>query len=159
MKYFFGTAAIVCITLFTTSYVFASHFPGHPAGSSVSPTNPGGSVSPTNPGGSVSPTNPGGSISPTRLPQSVKIENPIKATSIVLLFQTLIDIVLIFAVPIIVFFIIYAGFLYVTARGNASTIEKAHMALLYALIGGLLILGARVLIEVIQGTVDSIIKK
>ncbi len=91
--------------------------------------------------------------------KTVTIENPIKATSIVLLFQTILDIVMVFAVPLIVFFIIYAGFLYVTAQGNSGEIEKAHKALLYALIGGLLILGARVLIEVIQGTVDSIIKK
>ncbi len=84
------------------------------------------------------------------------IENPIVADSVTELFQILIDIVLIFAVPIVVFFIIYAGFLYVTARGDTGTIQKAHMALLYALIGGLLILGARVLIDVIEGTVNSI---
>ncbi len=84
----------------------------------------------------------------------VCLKNPLEADNIVELFETIIDIVLIFAVPLIVFFIIYAGFLYVTARGNEGTIQKAHMALLYALIGGLLILGARVLIEVIGGTVD-----
>ena len=85
---------------------------------------------------------------------SVTLENPLEADDIVELFQTIIDIVLIFAVPLIVFFIIYAGFLYVTARGDTGTIQKAHMALLYAIIGGLLILGERVLIEVIGGTVD-----
>ncbi len=113
------------------------------------PTNQGGTQLPVNQGGTQLPVNNGGPVT---------IQNPIKATSIVMLFQTLLDIVLVFAVPLIVFFIIYAGFLYVTARGNASTIESAHKALLYALIGGLLILGARVLIDVIQGTVDSITK-
>ena len=86
----------------------------------------------------------------------VQIKNPLEADNISELFRALIDIVLVFAVPIIVFFIIYAGFLYVTARGNEGTIEKAHRALLYALIGGLLILGARVLIDVVQGTVDCV---
>jgi hypothetical protein len=129
MKYFFRTALIITL-MFSGTLTLAQ-----------STNTTGGSNSTNLTGGS-----------------SVTIDNPLKATSIVLLFQTILDIVLIFAVPIIVFFIIYAGFLYVTARGNAGTIEKAHMALLYALIGGLLILGARVLIEVIQGTVDSIIK-
>jgi hypothetical protein len=86
----------------------------------------------------------------------VTIENPLEAENITQLFASIIDVVLVFAIPIIVFFIIYAGFLYVTARGNESTIQKAHMALLYALIGGLLILGARVLIDVVKGTVEQV---
>lgn len=86
----------------------------------------------------------------------VKIENPIEAESITALFTALLEILLIFAIPIVVFFIIYAGFLYVTARGNVETVTRAHRALLYALIGGVLILGGNVLINVIQGTVDEI---
>lgn len=86
----------------------------------------------------------------------IEIENPIKAKSIQALFEAIIGIVLVFAVPIIVFFIIFAGFKYVTAQGNAEAISEANRMLLYALIGGLLILGANVLITVIQGTVDSI---
>lgn len=87
---------------------------------------------------------------------TVSLQNPLAADNILELFEAIIDVILVFAVPIIVFFIIYAGFLYVTARGNEGTIEKAHKALLYALIGGLLILGANVLIDVIQGTVDCV---
>jgi hypothetical protein len=86
--------------------------------------------------------------------ETVSLSNPLAAKDITQLFSDIIDIILIFAVPIIVFFIIYAGFLYVTARGNENTIQKAHKALLFALVGGLLILGAKVLIEVISGTVD-----
>ena len=87
---------------------------------------------------------------------SVALQNPIKAESIQALLTAIIDILLVFAIPLIVFFIILAGFKYVTARGNEHTISEAHMSLLYALIGGVLILGARVLIEVISGTVDAI---
>ncbi len=90
---------------------------------------------------------------------SVGLQNPLRSGgSIPELFQVLLDIVMVFAVPLIVFFIIYAGFMYVTARGSSDKVQKAHMALLYALIGGVLILGARVLIDVVGGTVDSIIK-
>lgn len=86
----------------------------------------------------------------------VTVQNPLEADNITELFASIIDVILVFAIPIIVFFIIYAGFLYVTARGNEGTIQKAHMALLYALIGGLLILGARVLIDVVKGTVEGV---
>lgn len=108
-------------------------------------------------GGSTSGTvMDGGSVSGTESSESITVDNPILADNITELFQMIIDVVLIFAIPIVVFFIIYAGFLYVTARGNEETIKKAHAALLYALIGGLLILGARVLIDVVGGTVDSV---
>ena len=88
--------------------------------------------------------------------QTVTLENPIKAKSITAFFEAIIDIMLVFAIPVVVFFIILAGFKYVTARGSESTISEAHKALLYALIGGVLILGAKVLITVISGTVDAI---
>jgi hypothetical protein len=104
----------------------------------------------------TTPPAPPGDITPPGTAKTVTLNNPLEADNIIELFETIIDIVLIFAVPLIVFFIIYAGFLYVTARGNEGTIEKAHKALLYALIGGLLILGARVLIDVVQGTVDCV---
>lgn len=89
---------------------------------------------------------------------SVSLESPLDSniSSIPKFFQAIIDILLVFAIPFIVFFIIYAGFLYVTARGNVETISKAHKALLYALIGGVLILGANVLLDVITGTVTDI---
>jgi hypothetical protein len=52
--------------------------------------------------------------------------------------------------------IMYAGFMYVTARGNDTQIKKAHDALLYAAIGSGVLLGAKVIAEAIKGTVDQI---
>lgn len=86
----------------------------------------------------------------------VEIPNPLGTVTITGLFTTLLQILLVFAVPIVVFFIIYAGFLYVTARGNVEQISQAHRALLYALIGGVLILGGTLLIQVVQSTVDAV---
>ncbi len=113
----------------------------------------------TNPLGDSTATNPPGDTTTTRPPpKSVTLESPLDSniSSIPKFFQAIIDILLVFAIPFIVFFIIYAGFLYVTARGNVETISKAHKALLYALIGGVLILGANVLLDVITGTVTDI---
>lgn len=85
----------------------------------------------------------------------IELPNPIAVGSMQDVLVAIINIVMVFAIPIIVFFIIYAGFLYVTARGNPETIGKAHRALLYAIIGGVLILGAEALSLVIQGTVND----
>lgn len=97
------------------------------------------------------PSNPDGNT-------SAVLTNPLSnISSIPDFFRVLIEIILVFAIPFIVFFIIYAGFLYVTAQGNPEKIKKAHMALLFALIGGMLILGANVLLDIITNTVTQII--
>ncbi len=58
-------------------------------------------------------------------------------------------------IPVIVFFIIYAGFKYVMAQGNASQVEEATRALTYAVIGGVLILGAVAISQIIQNVVRA----
>lgn len=70
--------------------------------------------------------------------------------------RSVIAILRIFAIPIIVFMIIYAGFLYVLARGNEEQVTKATRALTYAVVGGLLIIGAELILSVIQGTVNQL---
>jgi hypothetical protein len=141
MKYVFGAVMIILS-------VFVMGLASEQASAQLSGS---GDSELTFPSGDSAITSPSGSD----CPKGVCIQNPIKADNIIELFETIIDIVLVFAVPIIVFFIIYAGFMYVTARGNESKISQAHMALLYALIGGVLILGAKVLIAVISGTVET----
>jgi hypothetical protein len=51
---------------------------------------------------------------------------------------------------------IYAGFLYVTARGNPSKISTAHNALLYSAIGTAILLGAWVIASVIRNTIGAL---
>jgi hypothetical protein len=87
-----------------------------------------------------------------------QLNNPLapEYSSIDMVLNAIVDILIVFAVPLIVFFIMYAGFLYVTARGNEGTIEKAHYALTYAVIGGVLILGAKAILYAVQGTVNQL---
>lgn len=85
------------------------------------------------------------------------IVNPLGFDSITEVLLAILDVLVIFMIPIIILFIIYAGFLYVTARGNQSTIETAHRTLAYAVVGGLLVLGARALLAVIEGTVNQLL--
>lgn len=87
---------------------------------------------------------------------AVELQNPMAVNTIEELLEALIAIILVFATPLIVFFIVYAGFLYVTARGNEQTITQANRALLYAIIGGLLILGAFALITIVGNLISSV---
>lgn len=89
---------------------------------------------------------------------SQSLTNPLKSTSFTGpdgLFTKIIDVILIFALPIIIFFIMYAGFMYVTAAGDTSKISTAHSALTWAVIGGVIVLGSKLIMEVIQNTVRS----
>jgi len=143
----------VCIVLFVVALVFTT-----PAIVTAQFLEGGADANSTLEGGSDSnPVLEGGAdANPKRTFNTPSVQNPLAVGTIQGLFQAIIDIVMVFAVPIIVFFIVYAGFLYVTARGNVDQIGKAHKALLYALIGGLLILGANVLIDVVAGTVNAV---
>ncbi len=67
-----------------------------------------------------------------------------------------IDILLVFLTPIIILYIMYAGFLFVTARGNTEQISTARSALLWAIVGGVIVLGAKIIISVIEGTVKGL---
>ena len=70
--------------------------------------------------------------------------------------KAILDIVLVVGVPIIALAIIYSGFLFVAARGNAEELTKAKKTLMYTLIGGALLLGSWVVASAIQGTVNDI---
>jgi ABC-type amino acid transport system permease subunit len=84
------------------------------------------------------------------------LENPLSNTNTIQeLIVAVVNIFRIIAIPIIVFFIIYAGFLYVTARGNPANIQKATQALMYAVIGGVIIVGAEVIAIIVKNTVES----
>ena len=55
----------------------------------------------------------------------------------------------------VVFFIIYAGFLFVTAQGKDEALKSARKALVNALIGAAIVFGAFVILEVIEATVNA----
>jgi hypothetical protein len=83
------------------------------------------------------------------------LTNPIKVSSVQELLVILLNLVIIIATPIVVLFIILAGFKYVTAQGNPAKIQEATQALTYAIIGGVLIVGAVAISEIIKDLVNS----
>ncbi len=84
------------------------------------------------------------------------LENPIAYDSIPAVIRQLITIVFVIGIPLVALAIIYAGFLLVTAGGNQEKIKNGKKALLAAVIGGAILLGAWVIAEAIQGTVDQL---
>lgn len=59
-------------------------------------------------------------------------------------------------IPIAALFIIYAGLMFVTARGNEEKLSKARNSLIWAIIGTGVLIGARVIVMILQSTVRSI---
>ncbi len=87
--------------------------------------------------------------------EEVTLDNPLRVNSIEELLIAILNIFMVLMIPIIVLFIILAGFKYVTAQGNPGQIEEATTTFTYAIIGGVLILAAVAIAEIIRNTVDS----
>lgn len=77
-------------------------------------------------------------------------------TSIPDLLLALVDLVFLIGVPIIVMFIIYGGFLFVTAGDNEAQIAKARTTFKWTLLGALVLLGAKVIAAAIQATISAL---
>lgn len=108
-------------------------------------------------GGGPGPTPIGGGPGPTQN-TSFTLKNPFgQNTTITGLINKIIDDILIPVGAVVsVLMIIYAGFLFVTARGNEKQIGDARQALLYACIGAAILLGAKIISTVIQGTIEQL---
>lgn len=83
-------------------------------------------------------------------------ENPLKVDTITDLLALVLDIVVQVGLVVIVFFIIFAGFTYVTARGNTSKIAQAHNALMATLIGAAIVLGSYAIAKALENTVTQL---
>lgn len=66
------------------------------------------------------------------------------------------NIVMPLGLVVIVFFIIRAGFIYVTAGGDSGAIEKAHKNFLAVVIGAAVLLGSVAIASIINGTICQI---
>lgn len=80
--------------------------------------------------------------------------NPLKGgiTSLPELLTVVLNILVQIGIPVIVLAYIWAGFTYVTAFGDTSKIKNAHNILWYTTIGAGVLLGAKAIAMIIQGT-------
>ena len=88
----------------------------------------------------------------------VKLENPLAVEGVADFVALVLKVLVMVALPIISFFIVYSGFLFLTAQGKPENLSKAKENLVYVLIGATLILGAWVIATLIGGTVSQIIR-
>lgn len=88
---------------------------------------------------------------------TICIINPFKMDTIQGFIETIVnDILMPIGGVIAVVMIIYSGFLFVTARGSDTQIKKAKDALLWAVIGAAILLGAWVISQAIGTTIDQL---
>ena len=128
------------ITLLTTS-VFAQD-PGSTTGLGGQPIGGGNATNPSNP-------------QATGFNLDFTVPNPIQANNFDEFMAKLLEIVFLIAIPVITFFIIYSGFLFVTAQGNAEKIETAKKNFMWVLIGSAILLASWLLANAIGETVKQ----
>ena len=86
---------------------------------------------------------------------SASLNNPIVFPTIQSLITAFLNVLVIIAVPFLVFFVIYSGFLYVTAQGNPEKIKAANKSLTYAIIGAVIIIGASAIVTIVDNIVQQ----
>ena len=90
---------------------------------------------------------------------ALTIPNPLGPTnsSLLCFVKNFVDILLQIGVVIIAFYFMYSGYNFVTARGDTGKLKEARHSFYGAVIGGLIVLGAWVIINVLVGTVNAIL--
>ena len=87
---------------------------------------------------------------------SADLTNPLAASSFSQLVENITRIVAQIGVPVAVFFIVYAGFLFVTARGSEDQLKTAKRTFLWTIIGVALILGAWAIARAIRAFITTL---
>jgi len=87
---------------------------------------------------------------------TTKIDNPLSADSLFCFLKDVLDVFLTVGIIIAVLFMVYAGFLFVTARGAETQLTTAKKAFLGAVFGTTIIMGVWVIAQAIVGTVNAI---
>ena len=82
--------------------------------------------------------------------------NPLQADSLEELLQIFLRAVVQIGTIILVLAIIWCGFLFVKARGNPAELATAKKAFLWTIIGGLILLGAEAIGQVIKATAENL---
>ncbi len=98
------------------------------------------------------------SVAHADCPSGSGLCNPLarEYSSIPTFIQGALKALVVIALPIITFFFVYSGFMFVMARGNEAQLTKARKNFLYVVIGAVLILGAWILSQLIAGTVSQL---
>ncbi|MDP2651678.1 MAG: hypothetical protein Q8O94_00900 [bacterium] len=103
-----------------------------------------------------SQTQEGPTIPKTSSPTDTLI-NPLGAgTNLPALLNQIMKFVVYIGSIVVIFMLVYVGFLFVTAQGNETEITEARKALLWTVVGALILLGAEAISLGIQATVQAL---
>lgn len=85
------------------------------------------------------------------------IGNPLGNTnSLSALFSAIVSVLIQLGTIVGALAIMYGGFLFVTSGGNEEKLQKAKVTLTWAVVGIAILLGARIIFAVIEGTVKQL---
>lgn len=82
--------------------------------------------------------------------------NPLGYTSLVEFLNRILQLIAQIGFPIIVLFMVFIGFKFITANGKPEEITKVQSLFFWAIVGSLVVLGAQALSLAIQATVTDL---
>jgi hypothetical protein len=82
--------------------------------------------------------------------------NPLKAASLSELLTVILHAIVQIGSILLVLALVYVGFLFVAAQGAEEKIRDARGALVWTVVGGLLLLGAETIAKVVEATVKAL---
>ncbi|OGG68917.1 hypothetical protein A3H77_02345 [Candidatus Kaiserbacteria bacterium RIFCSPLOWO2_02_FULL_56_11] len=88
---------------------------------------------------------------------SVTLINPLSAeTDLETFLRGILDVVISVGTVVVILMLVYVGFLFATTSVNPENKVKARTALLWTLVGSLVLLGAKAIAEGIEATVNAL---
>lgn len=84
------------------------------------------------------------------------LENPTIIPTLYDFIKAVLTIVVKVGIPVATVFIIWSGFLFLTAQGDETKLTKAKHSFVWACVGTAVLLGAWVLATAIKGTIDAL---
>ena len=93
-------------------------------------------------------------LAPTML--GAQLQDPLGNITLYNFLFTILNAVIYILFPVIILMLVYTGFLFVAAQGNPAKIQEARKALVWTIIGALVLLGAKAIALAVQATVDDL---
>jgi hypothetical protein len=89
--------------------------------------------------------------------QGTTLNNPIHSTSLYCFLNMVLSALIYILFPILTLVVTYIGYLFVSAQGNERKLEEAKRWIIWAVVGGVILLGAKALSMAIENTVSNIL--
>lgn len=140
-------AASVAMLFFLCFFMATGTFHAH--------AQPSSSLNGTNSGSQASPLGQNAG-SQSAIPSGQTIANPLKYDTLDALLSAVLKAAIQIGSIVLTLALVWVGFKFVAARGNEEKIRSARTALMWTVIGGLILLGATAIQSVITSTVGSI---